>query len=173
MGGLCGGTPTTKPGVSPGIFGKPTDEIIIYGDYFQAETRTIAAALEYSNVSYRVEEMVSNFDQENETISIDQSGDSNIMERRQSISSMPSEQPKSQIDIGNTSSIVLTNYEQFLQYLVTSRPKAMSLIAPINAKDADKKEIHKEFMTKLLWFQNVLRPVSVKFIRSVISLSKD
>ena len=118
MGNLCAGPKTNQASGNHfnSMFGKPSDEIIIYGDYSQAETRTMISALEYCNISHRLSEVQSNFDTDNSNILIDDTSNQqeHDLGRRQSFSSAPSEQPKTTIELGKTSSIVLTNYQNFL-----------------------------------------------------------
>jgi hypothetical protein len=57
----CGGAPKTtlqEPRIPPikkpisGASMKSDDQLIIYGDYFQSETRTIITVLEFANCKY-------------------------------------------------------------------------------------------------------------------------
>ena len=74
MGALCGGAKSVgQPGRQQSDHAAGySEEIVIYGDYFSTETRTIIAALDYCNVNYILEEINSNLGEplDNESITI-------------------------------------------------------------------------------------------------------
>lgn len=81
------------------------------------------------------------------------------------------------LKLANNSTIVLSDYSSFLQFLKMSRPQTRQLLAPAmepgNEAEQQMKKLQLEFKTKMLWYESVLKPASVRYVRTIAALGKD
>jgi len=116
--------------------------LIIWGDYFQSETRIILGCLELCGVKYKFNEI--------NTFLGEHKSDSYL-----------DINPTGQVPtIQDGQNLVIGGYSTFLNYLANSQPKVAKQLYPSNTAS--------EIDSHILWYQCILKPASQRFIRHIV-----
>ena len=155
MGFCCGGASKTtlqEPRIPPikkipsGASAKLDNQLIVYGDYFQSETRTIITVLEYTKCKYSFNP-IDVFQGENEN------------EEFLKIN------PLGQVPmIKDKDTLVIGNYSSQLQYIIKSFKLSNSKMSQLIPDDQEA-----QIQMHLLWFQSIFRPCTQRFLKNKFS----
>lgn len=153
MGNLCAGPKDLSRGLDKG----GNEAMLVWGDHFSADTRTMIAILHYSGIDYSVETIETDAGELTEESGQKYSDmihkNSNGLEKNSTVVATNGQKEKPKWN-QQSKSYIITNQEQLFKYLAMARPEARDLMS--------RNEV--ENQTYSLWLQNILKPTSTRYV---------